>query len=148
MDDGILGDLLLVNLVVDLSRFEKDEYDSLQTRLGALKARLASEHPEWFVHLDWTGAIAAAARENVDAKRLNALVGERRRLLSKSSSRLSALKVLIDEGLLDGRRSIFRAHQHEAGSFHASRGQDVQGLALGAGKAAGGGGLGQVAVEA
>jgi superfamily II DNA or RNA helicase len=106
MDDGVLGDLLLVNLIVDLSRYERNEYDSLQARLDALKNRLANKHPEWFAHSDWTGVIAAAAPGNVDAKRLNALVGERRRLLAKSSGRLSALKVLIEKGLLDGRRSI------------------------------------------
>ena len=106
MDDGVLGDLLLVNLIIDLSQFERNEYDSLQARLNALKNRVADKHPELFVHQDWTGAIAAAAPGNVLAKRLNALVGERRRLLAKSSSRLSALRVLIDDGLLDGRRSI------------------------------------------
>lgn len=106
MDDGVLADLRLVNLLVDLSRSELGEYQGLEQRIGLLHADLAQKRPELFDHADWTSAVAMAAQSDKLAKRLTILVGERRRLLGRSSGRFIIVKELIQGGQFAGRRTI------------------------------------------
>lgn len=106
MDDGVLADLRLVNLLVDLTKNELMEYEGLEGRIGKLQADLQRTHPELFEHADWTAAVAIAAKSDPMAKRLSTLVGERRRLLAKSSGRFVMVKRLVEAGQFSGRRTI------------------------------------------
>ena len=106
MDDGVLASLRLVNLLVDLSKSELSDYESLEGRIEKLQVEIRRVHPELFEHADWTGAIAMAAKTNSAAKRLNTLLGERRRLLARSSGRFTMVKRLIEAGALFERRTI------------------------------------------
>lgn len=106
MDDGILADLRLVNLLIDLTRSEVAEYDRLEHRIDSLRSELASVHPEIFTHADWTADVAQAAKSDARAKRLSALVAERRRMLARSSGRYVMVKQLLDAGIFVGRRTI------------------------------------------
>lgn len=106
MDDGVLADLRLVNLLVDLTRGELNEYERLEQRISGLKSELAVKHPEFFQHDDWTAHVALAAKTDPLAKRLSALVTERRRMLARSSGRFVMVKRLLDAGEFADRRSI------------------------------------------
>ena len=106
MDDGVLADLRLVNLLIDLSKSELSEYQGLEGRIEKLQADLLRQHPELFEHADWTSAVAMAAKSDPLAKRLNTMVTERRRLLARSSGRFVMAKRLIDAGEFSGRRTI------------------------------------------
>jgi superfamily II DNA or RNA helicase len=106
MDDGILADLQLVNLLVDLTRSEVGGYQALERRIDQLRATVQREYPELFDHTDWTAAVAIAAKSNPLAKRLTTLVSERRRMLARSSGRFVMVKRLLEAGIFDGRRTI------------------------------------------
>lgn len=106
MDDGILADLRLVNLLIDLTRSEVTEYDRLQQKISSYERELASAHPELFAHKDWTADVARAAKRSPLAKRLSALVAERRRMLARSSARFTVVKQLLDNGEFESRRTI------------------------------------------
>jgi superfamily II DNA or RNA helicase len=106
MDDGVLADLRLVNLLVDLTRSELSEYQDLEHRIGRLQAELQRKHPELFEHADWTAAVAMAEKSDSMAKRLTALVGERRQMLARSSGRFVTVNRLLDAGEFAGRRTI------------------------------------------
>ncbi|HET9873188.1 MAG TPA: DEAD/DEAH box helicase [Propionibacteriaceae bacterium] len=106
MDDGVLANLRLVNLLVDLSKSELSEYQSLEQRIERLRADLQRARPEFFTHEDWTVAVAMAAKDEPLAKRLTTLVGERRRMLARSSGRFTMVKRLLDAGEFVGRRTI------------------------------------------
>jgi len=106
MDDGVLADLRLVNLLVDLNKSELSEYEGLEGRIEKLQEELQRKRPELFEHADWTAAVAMSAKTDPMAKRLTTLVGERRRLLAKSSGRFVVVKRLIDSGEFSGRRTI------------------------------------------
>lgn len=106
MDDGVLADLRLVNLLVDLSKSELSEYRSVETRIERLESDLRRVHPELFVNEDWTAAVAMAAKADALAKRLTTLVAERRRMLARSSARFSMVKRLLDAGEFAARRTI------------------------------------------
>lgn len=106
MDDGVLADLRLVNLLVDLSKSELSEYQSLEQRIERLRADLQRTHPELFTHEDWTAAVAMAAKDEPLARRLTTLVGERRRMLARSAGRFTTVKRLLDVGEFTGRRTI------------------------------------------
>jgi superfamily II DNA or RNA helicase len=106
MDDGVLADLRLVNLLVDLTRSELSDYQDLERRIGRLQVDLQRKHPELFEHADWTAAVAMAAKSDPMAKRLTTLVGERRRMLARSSGRFVMVKRLLEAGEFAGRRTI------------------------------------------
>ncbi len=106
MDDGVLADLQLVNLILDLTRGEVDEYQRLERRINSLVADLSRKRPDLFVNQDWTSAIAGARKSEPLAKRLSTLVGERRRMLARSSGRFVAVKNLLSAGHFQGRRTI------------------------------------------
>jgi superfamily II DNA or RNA helicase len=106
MDDGVLADLRLVDLLVDLTRSELSEYQDLEYRIGRLQAELQRTHPELFEHADWMAAVAMAAKSDPMAKRLTTLVGERRRMLARSSGRFVMVKRLLEAGEFAGRRTI------------------------------------------
>lgn len=106
MDDGVLADLRLVNLLVDLTRSELHEYEQLEQRIGHAKADLARKHPELFGHQDWAADVARAAKYDPLAKRLSILVGERRRMLARNSGRFVIVKALLAAGVFSGRRTI------------------------------------------
>jgi superfamily II DNA or RNA helicase len=106
MDDGVLADLQMVNLVIDLTRSELDEYERLEKRIAGLTSELAHKSPELFVHEDWTAAVAAAGKSEPLAKRLSALVAERRRMLARSSGRFAMVKSLLSAGEFADRRTI------------------------------------------
>lgn len=106
MDDGVLADLRMLNLIIDLSRSELDEYQRLERRLDQLKSDLAKRKPELFVHEDWTAEVAVAAKSDPLAKRLTALVGERRRMLARSSGRFTMVKSLLEAGEFSDRKTI------------------------------------------
>jgi superfamily II DNA or RNA helicase len=106
MDDGVLADLRLVNLLVDLTRSELSEYQDLEHRIDRLQAELRRKHPELFEHADWTTAVAMAANSDPMAKRLTTLVGERGRMLARSSGRFVMVKSLLEAGEFAGRRTI------------------------------------------
>lgn len=106
MDDGVLADLQLVNLILDLTRGEVDEYQRLERRINALISELSLKCPGLFSNQDWTAAIAAAAKSEPLAKRLSTLVGERRRMLARTSGRFVAVKNLLNAGHFHGRRTI------------------------------------------
>jgi len=106
MDDGVLADLRLVNLLVDLTRSEVSEYQGVEQRIERLAADLRAKHPELFDHADWTAAVAMAAKTEPLAKRLTTLVNERRRMLARSAGRFVMVKRLIDAGEFEGRRTI------------------------------------------
>ena len=106
MDDGVLADLLLVNLLVDLTRSELNEYERLEQRIGRLKSDLTQKNPELFTHHDWTADVARAAKDEPLAKRLTTLVGERRRMLAQSSGRFAMVKRLLAAGEFAGRHTI------------------------------------------
>lgn len=106
MDDGVLADLRLVNLLVDLTRSELNEYERFEQRIERLQADLARKHPELFEHDDWTARVALAARTDPMAKRLSTLVAERRRMLARSSGRFTMVKRLLEAGEFAGRRTI------------------------------------------
>jgi superfamily II DNA or RNA helicase len=106
MDDGVLADLRLVNLLVDLSKSELSEYHSVESRIERLESDLRRVHPELFANDDWTAAVAMAAKTLPLAKRLTNLVGERRRMLARSSARFAMVKRLLDAGEFAGRRTI------------------------------------------
>ena len=106
MDDGVLADLRMLNLIIDLSRSELDEYQRLERRLDQLKSDLARTKPELFVHEDWTAEVAVAAKNDPLAKRLTTLVGERRRMLARSSGRFTMVKSLLEAGEFSDRKTI------------------------------------------
>lgn len=106
MDDGVLAELRLVNLLIDLSRNEVAEYERIEQRIRAAEVELASTHPELFVHADWTADVTQAAKNVAVAKRLSNLVAERRRMLARSSGRFTMVKRLLDAGHFAGRRTI------------------------------------------
>lgn len=106
MDDGILADLRMVNLIIDLSRSELSEYQQLERRLDQLKADLALKRPELFAHEDWTADVATAAKSDPLAKRLSNLLVERRRMLARSSGRFTMVKRLLEAGHFADRRTI------------------------------------------
>jgi superfamily II DNA or RNA helicase len=106
MDDGVLADLRLVNLLVDLTRGELNEYERLEQRIGQLKSDLAAKNPELFQHEDWTAGVAVAAKTDPLANRLSALVADRRRMLARSSGRFVMVKRLLDAGEFADRRTI------------------------------------------
>lgn len=106
MNDGILADLRLVNLLVDLTRAELGEYEGLEARVGRLRGELAQRRPDLFAHADWTVAVAVAAKSEPLAKRLTALLAERRRMLADSSGRFVMVKRLLEAGEFAGRRTI------------------------------------------
>jgi len=106
MDDGVLADLRMLNLIIDLSRSELDEYQRLERRLDQLKSDLARRKPELFVHEDWTAEVAVAAKTDPLAKRLTTLVGERRRMLARSSGRFTMVKSLLEAGEFSDRKTI------------------------------------------
>jgi superfamily II DNA or RNA helicase len=106
MDDGVLADLRLVNILVDLTGSELSEYKQLEERIGRIQFDLALKHPELFTHQDWTADIARAAKYEPLAKRLSTLVGERRRMLARSSGRFVVVKRLLAAGAFVGRRTI------------------------------------------
>ncbi|OBB28948.1 hypothetical protein A5762_00040 [Mycolicibacterium elephantis] len=106
MDDGVLADLRLVNIVIDLPRSEVAEYDRLKTRIDSLESELRANNPGLFVHEDWTARVAQASKTDPVAKRLSNLVAERRRMLARSSGRYTMVKRLVDAGELAARRTI------------------------------------------
>jgi superfamily II DNA or RNA helicase len=106
MDDGVLADLRVVNLLVDLSKSELSEYAAIEQRLSRVQSDLQSSHPELFKHADWTAAVAMAAKTSPRAKRLTTLLAERRRMLGRSSGRFTMVKRLLDAGTFEGRRTI------------------------------------------
>lgn len=106
MDDGVLADLRLVNLLVDLTRSELNEFELLEQRVERMRSDLAQRHPELFQHADWTGGVALAAKSDPLAKRLFTLVSERRRMLARSSGRFVTVKRLLEAGALAARRTI------------------------------------------
>lgn len=106
MDDGVLADLRLVNILVDLTGGELSEYTQLEQRIGRIKSDLALKHPEFFAHQDWTADIARVAKSDPLAKRLSTLIGERRRMLARSSRRFYVMKRLLAAGTFVGRRTI------------------------------------------
>jgi superfamily II DNA or RNA helicase len=106
MDDGVLADLRLVNLLVDLTRSELSEYQGVEQRIDRLEADLRLKHPELFEHADWTAAVAMAAKSDPMARRLTTLVNERRRMLARSAGRFVMVKRLIEAGEFEGRRTI------------------------------------------
>lgn len=106
MDDGVLADLRLVNLIIDLSRSELSEYQQLDRRLERVKSDLASRKPELFTHEDWTTEVAIAAKTDPLAKRLTSLFAERRRMLARSSGRFTMVKKLVGAGEFADRRTI------------------------------------------
>jgi superfamily II DNA or RNA helicase len=106
MDDRVLADLRMLNLIIDLSRSELDEYQRLERRLEQLKSDLAHRKPELFVHEDWTAEVAVAAKTDPLAKRLTTLVGERRRMLARSSGRFTMVKSLLEAGEFSDRKTI------------------------------------------
>jgi superfamily II DNA or RNA helicase len=106
MDDGVLADLQLVNLILDLTRGEVDEYERIEQRITALVSDLSRQRPDLFANQDWTAAVAAAAKSEPLAKRLSTLVGERRRMLARSSGRFVAVKSILEAGHFEGRRTI------------------------------------------
>ena len=106
MNDGILADLRLVNLLVDLTRAELSEYEGLEALIGRLRGDLAQRRPDLFTIADWTVAVAVAAKSEPLAKRLTALLVERRRLLADSSGRFVMVKRLLEAGEFAGRRTI------------------------------------------
>lgn len=106
MDDGVLADLRLVNLLVDLTRAELGEYEGLERRIGQARDELSRRRPELFAHADWTGAVAVAGKAEPLAKRLTTLLGERQRMLAASSGRFVMVKRLLEAGEFAGRRTI------------------------------------------
>lgn len=106
MDDGVLADLRLVNLLVDLTRSEQSDYRDLERRIGRLQADLQRKRPELFEHTDWTPAVTMAATSDPMARRLATLVGERRRMLARSSGRFLVVRQLLEAGVFAGRRTI------------------------------------------
>ena len=106
MDDGVLADLRLVNLLIDLSAQEIWAYEDLQRRIEAAVEDLRVTDPNLFQQADWTADVALAAKVNPKAKRVTTLIAERRRLLSGSSARFSLVRELIDDGHFFGRRTI------------------------------------------
>jgi superfamily II DNA or RNA helicase len=106
MDDGVLAELRLVNLLIDLSRSELSEYRALEGRIDKLHMDLEHRHPELFEHADWTAAVAMAGKVDSLAKRLNTLISERRRMLAKSSGRFAMVRRLIEAGELSERKTI------------------------------------------
>lgn len=106
MDDGVLSELQLVNLIVELSAFERGEYSALCRRVDAAEQELRRRRPDLFENEDWGGAVAAAGEGDALAKRLAGLIAERRRLLAKSAVRLAIFRSLVSGGLLTGRRTI------------------------------------------
>lgn len=106
MDDGVLADLRLVNLLVDLTASESQEYRGIEQRIARVEAQLRSRRPDLFTNPDWTAAVAAASSTEPLAKRLTALTSERRRMLTRSSGRFVIVKQLLDAGLFAGRRTI------------------------------------------
>jgi len=106
MDDGVLADLRLVNILIDLTGSELSEYAQLEQRIGRTKTDLALKHPELFAHQDWSADVARAAKHDPLAKRLSTLVAERRRMLARSSGRFAVVKRLLLAGQLAGRRTI------------------------------------------
>ena len=106
MDDGVLADLQLVNLILDLTRGEVDEYERIEQRINALSSELSRKRPDLFVNRDWTTAVALAAKGEPLAKRLSAFVAERRRMLARTSGRFVAVKNLLEFGHFNGRRTI------------------------------------------
>ncbi|MFC4605848.1 DEAD/DEAH box helicase [Rhodococcus kronopolitis] len=106
MDDGVLSDLRLSNLLIDLPQLEQSEYDRIEAQITASAATLTRQHPELFTSADWTAHIAQAASTIPAAKRLNSLVVERRRLLANNNGRLRAMEYLLDLGVLTSRRTI------------------------------------------
>ena len=53
MDDGVLAELRLVNLIIDMSRAEVAEYQSLEVRLHKVRRELERRRPDLFEHEDW-----------------------------------------------------------------------------------------------
>lgn len=106
MDDGVLAELRLVNILIDLTNSELNEYQRLEQRVERLRAELGSKHPELFTHQDWTADVDRAAKQNPLARRLSTLVGERRRMLARSSGRFVIVKRLVAAGELADRRTI------------------------------------------
>lgn len=106
MDDGVLADLRLVNLIVDLTRSEVNEYERLERRIEQVKAELKLQRPELFAHEDWAAGVAIAGKDDPIAKRLMNVVAERRRLLARTSGRFAAVKRLLDAGVFAERRTL------------------------------------------
>jgi len=106
MDDGVLADLRLVNILIDLTGSELSEYEQLEFRIGRIKTDLTVKQPELFAHQDWSADVERAAKHDPLAKRLSTLVAERRRMLARSSGRFAVVKRLLLAGELAGRRTI------------------------------------------
>lgn len=106
MDDGVLADLRLVNILVDLTRSEVAEYERLEQKIDSYRADLASTNPELFIHEDWAADVHLAAKTNPRARRLSALAAERRGMLARSSGRFATVKQLLEGGEFAGRRTI------------------------------------------
>jgi superfamily II DNA or RNA helicase len=106
MDDGVLADLQLVNLILDLTRGEVDEYQRLEQRINSVMSELSRKRPDLFVNQDWTASVAGAIKSEPLARRLSTLVGERRRMLARSSGRFVVVKNLLSAGHFQGRRTI------------------------------------------
>jgi superfamily II DNA or RNA helicase len=106
MDEGVLADLQMVNLVIDLTRGELDEYQRLEQRISGLTSELLRKRPDLFINQDWTAAVAAAGKSDPLAKRLSGLVAERRRMLARSSGRFTIVKNLLKSSEFADRRTI------------------------------------------
>ncbi|EID14669.1 type III restriction enzyme, res subunit [Mycolicibacterium phlei RIVM601174] len=106
MDDGVLADLRLVNILVDLTRSEVAEYERLAVKIAHLESVLRGTNPELFEFEDWSARVAAAGKNNRLAKRLAGLVADRRRMLARSSGRFVMVKRLLDAGEFHQRRTI------------------------------------------
>lgn len=121
MDDGVLADIRILNLLVDMPRADVHEYEVIQRRTAEVKSKLETAHPELFENEDWTWAVQSASTTIPEAMKLVRLVALRRRMLASNASRMASFGRIVGQGLLEKRRTIIfneTIQQAEASAEH------------------------------
>lgn len=108
LDDEVLAPMRSVNLYVDLTTRERGQWEGVGRDLGIAMATLESQNPG--ITADpiqmWTTISRLARLDDPAAKRVVALVAERRSLLSNSSERRRCTDAVLDWMVARGERAM------------------------------------------